>query len=144
MGLRFRKSFRVAPGIRVNLGKKSVGVSIGGKYGGVSFNTKSGARVRASAPGTGLSYSTKIGGTGQAKSARTEYSEPQTIQVMVNAKTYLLVTLLFGWAGVHRFYRKQTGLGILYLLTLGLCGIGWVIDSCIAIYLYINSKEKRN
>lgn len=62
MGVRFRKSIKIAPGVRLNLGKKSAGVSIGGKYGGVSFNSKTGARARVSAPGTGFSYSTKISG----------------------------------------------------------------------------------
>ncbi|MDC6470880.1 NINE protein, partial [Flavobacteriales bacterium] len=35
---------------------------------------------------------------------------------------------LFGILGVHRFYLGHTGIGILYLLTGGLCGIGWIID----------------
>lgn len=63
MGVRFRKSIKIAPGVKVNLGKKSVGVSVGGKYGGVSVNSRTGVRTRVSAPGTGLSYSSKIGGT---------------------------------------------------------------------------------
>ena len=62
MGLRFRKSIKIAPGVKLNFSKKSVGVSVGGKYGGVSFNSKSGTTVRASAPGTGLSYSSKVSG----------------------------------------------------------------------------------
>lgn len=56
MGLLFRKSFKIAPGIKFNLGKKSAGISVGGKNGGISFNTKTGARGRVSIPGTGLSY----------------------------------------------------------------------------------------
>ena len=60
MGFRFRKSIKILPGVKLNVGKKSVGVSIGGKYGGVSVNSKSGVRVRASVPGTGISYSEKI------------------------------------------------------------------------------------
>ena len=62
MALRFRKSFKIAPGVKFNVGKKSAGISIGNKFGGVSFNTKTGARARASAPGTGVSYTSKIGG----------------------------------------------------------------------------------
>lgn len=69
MGFRFRKSFKIAPGVKVNIGKKSVGMSIGGKRGGISFNSKSGTRARASIPGTGISYSTKLGG-GKRKSGR--------------------------------------------------------------------------
>ena len=40
MGLRFKKSIKIAPGIKFNIGKKSLGLSIGGKYWEVSFNSK--------------------------------------------------------------------------------------------------------
>ena len=32
MGLNFRKSIKVADGVKLNVGKKSAGVSVGGKY----------------------------------------------------------------------------------------------------------------
>lgn len=38
MGLRIRKSIKIAPGVRLNLGSKSGSVSIGGK--GVHYTTK--------------------------------------------------------------------------------------------------------
>lgn len=60
MALRYRKSIKLGKGVKLNIGKKSAGISLGGKYGGVSFNTRNGARVRASAPGTGLSYTEKV------------------------------------------------------------------------------------
>lgn len=63
MGLRFRKSIKIAPGVKLNFGLKSVGVSIGGKHAGISINSRTGATARVSAGhGTGLSYVTKIGG----------------------------------------------------------------------------------
>lgn len=34
----------------------------------------------------------------------------------------------FGVAGVHRFIIGQIGMGILYLLTGGLCAIGTIVD----------------
>ena len=44
-------------------------------------------------------------------------------------KTIALVLLLFlGYLGAHKFYLGQTGKGILYLFTGGLCGIGLIID----------------
>lgn len=36
--------------------------------------------------------------------------------------------LFFGYFGVHNFYAGKIGMGVLYLLTLGLFGIGWVVD----------------
>lgn len=57
MGFNFRKSFKIAPGVRLNVGKKGISsVSVGGKGGRVSINKK-GVRSTVSAPGTGLSYS---------------------------------------------------------------------------------------
>lgn len=56
MGLRFRKSFKVAPGVRVNVGKKSVGVSVGGKGFRKSVNTSGRVTTSIGVPGTGLSY----------------------------------------------------------------------------------------
>lgn len=43
----------------------------------------------------------------------------------------ILLTALVGFlgiAGVHRFILNQIGMGILYLLTAGLCVIGTIID----------------
>jgi len=63
MGLRFRKQIKLGKHVKLNIGKSSVGLSIGGKYAGVSVNSRTGAQVRASAPGTGVSYTKKIAST---------------------------------------------------------------------------------
>jgi TM2 domain-containing membrane protein YozV len=34
----------------------------------------------------------------------------------------------FGFAGIHRLTTGDTALGIIYLLTFGLCGVGTIID----------------
>ena len=36
--------------------------------------------------------------------------------------------LLLGGIGAHKFYEGKIGMGILYLFTVGLFGIGWVVD----------------
>ncbi len=42
--------------------------------------------------------------------------------------------LFLGYLGAHKFYEGKTGTGILYLFTVGLFGIGWIID-CIILLL---------
>lgn len=51
-----------------------------------------------------------------------------------------IVTLLFGWLGVHKFMQKKNGMGVLYLCTLGLFGIGWIYD-CIVAFRSIGQKK---
>lgn len=36
---------------------------------------------------------------------------------------------LIGPAGIHRFLLNQIGMGILYILTLGLCLVGTIVDA---------------
>lgn len=72
MGLRFRKSITLLPGVKLNIGKSSVGVSLGGKFGGVSLNSRTGAQARATLPGTGLSYTTRLGGKKRSSAKKKE------------------------------------------------------------------------
>ncbi|MFT4503168.1 DUF4236 domain-containing protein [Caballeronia sp. 15711] len=71
MGWGFRKSIKLAPGIRINLSKSGVSTSIGGE--GFTYNTR--GRVSASIPGTGIRF------THSLKSAR-RTSQPAHSVVM--------------------------------------------------------------
>ena len=42
--------------------------------------------------------------------------------------------LFLGWIGAHKFYEKKNGMGILYLFTLGLFGIGWIFDTIVIFF----------
>ena len=42
--------------------------------------------------------------------------------------TALILCVFLGWLGVHRFYLGRRVSGVFYLLTLGFCGIGVIID----------------
>ena len=43
-----------------------------------------------------------------------------------------LLCFFLGFIGAHKFYEGKAGMGILYLFTAGLFGIGWFID-CIVL-----------
>lgn len=63
MRLRARKSFKVAPGVRLNVGKRGVSTSVGRRGATVNVGRK-GVRSTVSIPKTGLSYQTKRSGCG--------------------------------------------------------------------------------
>lgn len=44
-----------------------------------------------------------------------------------------LLCLFLGYFGAHKFYEGKVGMGILYLFTAGLLGIGWLIDCIILL-----------
>jgi hypothetical protein len=46
MGIRVRKSFKVAPGVRVNVGNKSSSVTVGNKYGRATISTSGDKRSK--------------------------------------------------------------------------------------------------
>ena len=58
MAFRFRNTIRIAPGIRLNLGKTGVSLSTGVRGATVTAG-KSGVHGNVGLPGTGLSYRTR-------------------------------------------------------------------------------------
>ena len=45
-----------------------------------------------------------------------------------NKYVALLLCIFLGYLGAHKFYEGRVGAGILYLLTVGLFGIGCIVD----------------
>lgn len=131
MGMRFRKSKKIAPGVRVNLNAKSASISIGPKGFKKTFSTSGRTTTTVGIPGTGLSYSTskKMGVPTADASA-----DPIVLEVAVPVRSQkskgvaLVLCALLGYMGIHRFYVGKIGTGILWLLTLGCFGIGWIVD----------------
>lgn len=58
MGFRFRKSIKILPGVKININKKSTGLTFGTKGAHYTINSKGKRTSTIGIPGTGLSYTT--------------------------------------------------------------------------------------
>ena len=64
--------------------------------------------------------------------------ERQVVAPPISANTKnkwvaFLLCLLLGYIGAHKFYEGKTGMGILYFFTVGLFGIGWIVDTILLL-----------
>jgi len=90
MAWRFRKSFRIVPGVRLNVSSRGVSATIGG--GALSLNVgANGAAVNANLPGTGLSFRHRLAAGGGANLALDgpPPSQPDRVEIQ-SASTYEL------------------------------------------------------
>ena len=56
MGLRFKKSIKIAPGVKLNLNKNSTSVTFGARGAHYTVNSKGKKTASIGIPGTGISY----------------------------------------------------------------------------------------
>lgn len=66
----------------------------------------------------------------------------------LNRIVSLILCIVFGCLGVHRFYEGKVGTGFLWMFTGGVFGIGWLVDIIILACLksndyYINTNGSR-
>lgn len=95
MGFRFRRSLKIAPGIRLNLGKRGTSLSIGGR--GATVNVgKKGVRTTVGIPGTGISYS-KHTSYGSGQNQPQSSGQPQKVTpmglIMLGVMVVVLIAL---------------------------------------------------
>lgn len=97
MGMRFRKSVRIAKGVKVNFSKSGASLSLGGRGHSVNIGGR-GIRSTVGIPGTGLSYSTTTGGnsahrksTSNSSSPRLPVQLPKEIGIKMNERGQIVV-----------------------------------------------------
>ena len=56
----------------------------------------------------------------------------------------ILITFFFGVLGVHRFMTGKIGTGILWLITGGCFGIGWLVDFIVVCMGNFKNKDGTN
>ena len=163
--MRFRKSIKIAKGLKINLSKSGLSTTIGGK--GLSFNLgKNGGYLNTSIPGTGLYSRNKIFGGSKNKQYYTNENSNKdnndTIEVdsiddnnksdnNINNKNIkkkdkekaIILAVLSATClpfGLHKFYLGLYGKCIIYIL---FC---WTlipqIISLVEFFLFIKMKDE--
>lgn len=62
---------------------------------------------------------------------------------MEDKKINFIITLFLGGFGVHKFIKGDVKIGILYLFTGGLFGIGWFVDIIKSLLVLFNNNDKK-
>lgn len=99
MALRFRRSIKLAPGVRLNLGKKSASVRVGPRGAGITAGS-AGKRISGGLPGTGLHFTKAIGRRQLASegpnAAQKSGSGKLIATALIFAAIAVALTLIFG------------------------------------------------
>lgn len=83
MGFRFRKSMKIAPGLRLTFGKRSIGLSAGIRGARVSLNSSGRVTSSAGIPGSGLYWTESVSLKGSRKSSG------KTEETFINGESYV-------------------------------------------------------
>jgi hypothetical protein len=95
MGFRFRKSIKIAPGVRLNVSKGGTSWSIGRRGATLNVGGKNGPRATGGIPGTGLSYSENL--TSSTKPEDASPGVPESTKIATTI-FWIVAGLFFLWA----------------------------------------------
>lgn len=109
MGFKFRKQIKIAPGVKLNIGKESASVSVGAKGVTQTYSTTGKTTTTVGIPGSGISYSTSSG------AKKETHSEPKP---KVNGTDELVLSsgLPSGWLYENRSLTEPSKMIYSYLL----------------------------
>ena len=83
MGIRYRKSIKVAPGVKINLNRKSASVTVGGKGFHKTYNSNGQTTTSVNLPVKGLSYVDRKGRASSSASASPASSSAEIDKISV-------------------------------------------------------------
>lgn len=108
MSLRFRRTIKIAPGVRLNLSKSGVGVSAGVRGARLGVGPR-GAYTSVGLPGTGIHYRTKLGKSPQRRGSHrpgTPPIDPDSFSILVDEEGNVELTGPNGTPLPPRLVRK--------------------------------------
>ncbi len=116
--LRFRRSFKLAPGVRLNLNKRSVGLSAGVRGARVSVNSDGRSTRSIGIPGTGLSYRTQTRGRRHTTASGAEILSPTRLIASLVGWLTVLVFVIAIFGGHAHFAGMLIAIGIITYVVL--------------------------
>lgn len=128
MSMRFRKTIKLGKGVNLNFNKNSIGISVGSKAGRITVNSKGRKTTTMHTLIKGVSFVNTQSSSNKTPSEAVCVSPKEKKKKLKTSKGMMIATIFLGWLGVQRYASGQIGLGILYTLTFGLFGIGWIYD----------------
>lgn len=97
MGFRFKRVIKIMPGVKVNVGKKGMSLSLGRPGASVNIN-RNGTRRTLGLPGTGLSHSTYRAHNTNAGQRRPKPKRTRPIILFSVALVLVILFAIFGGA----------------------------------------------
>ncbi len=85
--------------------------------------TKCGRQVENAVQSGGITINNAANST-----ANSNIQDIPKVQKRVDKVVALIICICLGWCGIHKFYEGKVGMGIVYIFTFGLFGIGWIVD----------------
>jgi len=133
MGFRFNKRIRLAPGVRMNIGKSGASFSIGGR--GLTINSR--GRATVNIPGTGISHSINLTSQGHPGADLGAATEGQVRRTSMAGSTQIGLGFVFGCIGLF--------LPIISLIAIPLLIYGYesMIRDCLRKGFVSHSKSTR-
>lgn len=151
MGFRFRKSFKIAPGVRLNINKKSFGLTIGKRGAHYTINSKGKRTTSIGIPGTGLSYTSTCGGRKKKKvkkSMTKNYTSKQYTTVSQNTPNITQSTKASLSPETKTLYHYIYLIAGIFLIIWGLLKAiftpGFILFALIGLYLVKKSRQYTN
>jgi len=102
MGFRFRRSIKILPGIRINLGKRGVSLSAGVRGAHITVG-KNGTRTTVGLPGTGVSYTDYEGHQAGHSAQSGAAAEPEEREIGHVSAVFVVMVLAVLVGGVLLF-----------------------------------------
>ena len=95
MPFRFRRTIKIAPGIRLNLNKKSSSIRFGGRGAGVTVSSTGKTTRTVGIPGTGAYWTKTEGGTSAKRSAvRPSGCGATALLALMSGALFVVIALL--------------------------------------------------